>query len=392
VVTEIVLAFVLLVAAVLLMRSFAHLLDIDPGFDASNVLTAGLPLGHVEHRDPAELTAYLDAIRDAVSAVPGVRAVAMTSALPLQGWSYGVPYTVAGREVVDRPNRRRAFVKTISPSYVDALGIKLLAGRGLSDNDTPSAPLVAVINETFARREFQDEDPIGRRILAQTLVPGETQLGPEVSWEIVGVIAGEKVTGPGDAISAGMYVSNRQSPTYDVHLIVRAGIPPLLLGKAVQSAVQRVDSNQALSDVRTLEQIVHDSILGNRVMSMLLAIFAGVALLLAVVGIYGVMAFTTAERAHEMGIRAALGAGAAHLRGLIVRAGLRMTLIGLLVGLFVTVPATDLMASILYGVESDDPLTIAVVAVTLLAVAGLACLLPAWRMAKTAPIEALRSS
>ena len=232
VVAEIALAFVLLVASGLLMRSFFKLLDIDPGFDATNVLTAGLPINQEQHPDPAELNAYLASIRAAVEAVPGVRETAMTSALPLQGWGYGVPYSIAGRALKDRANRRPAFFKIVSPSYFDALGIKLLAGRVLSDNDTAGAPPVALINETLAKREFPDEDPIGRRILVREIVPGKTEFGQEIAWEIVGVIAGEKITGLGDEISAGMYVSNQQSPTYGINLIVRAGVPPQSLQKS----------------------------------------------------------------------------------------------------------------------------------------------------------------
>ena len=389
--SQIALAFVLLVGSGLLMRSFVNLLDIDPGFDPTDVLTAGLPLTQGQDGDPVALNAYLDSIRAAVAAVPGVRSVAMTSALPLQGGGFGAPYAIADREAVPRPDRRRVLVKMVSPSYVEALGIRLLAGRGLSDNDTASAPPVALINETFARREFPDVDPIGRRILVQAIVPGRTELGPEVAWEIVGVVGGEKITGLGDPISATMYVSNRQSPTYDVHLIVRADVPPQGLEKAIRSAVTGVNSGQALSDVRTLEQIVHQSTLGNRVVNTLLMMFAAIALLLAGVGIYGVMAYTAAQRFHEMGIRAALGASAWHLRRMIVRGGLRITLVGLAMGLAGTLAATRGMASILYGVEADDPLTIAVVAAVLCGVSGLACVVPAWRITKGEPMEALRS-
>ncbi len=265
VVAEVALAFVLLVASGLLMRSFFKLLDIDPGFNATNVLTAGLPINQEQHPDPVELNAYLASISAAVEAVPGVRETAMTSALPLQGWGYGVPYSIAGREIADPANRRPAFFKIVSPSYFDALGIKLLAGRVLSDNDTAGAPPVALINETLAKREFPDEDPIGRRILVREIVPGKTEFGQEIAWEIVGVIAGEKITGLGDEISAGMYVSNQQSPTYGINLIVRAGMPPQSLQRAVRSAVDRVNRDQALSDVRTLEQIVDQSMLANRV-------------------------------------------------------------------------------------------------------------------------------
>ncbi len=390
VVAEIALAFVLLVASGLLMRSFFKLLEIDPGFDATNVLTAGLPISQEQHPDPVELNAYLAAISASVEAVPGVRETAMTSALPLQGWGYGVPYSIANREFMDPASRRRAFFKIVSPSYFDALGIKLLAGRMLSDSDMAGAPPVALINETLAKREFPDESPIGRRILVREIVPGKTEFGQEIAWEIVGIIAGEKINGLGDAISAGMYVSNQQSPTYGINLIVRASMPPQSLQRAVRSAVDRVNRDQALSDVRTLEQIVDQSMLANRVSSTLLTGFSSIALLLAAVGIYGVISYTAAQRTHEMGIRAALGASAGHLRKLIFQGGMRLAVIGLSIGLIGTIPATDVLSSMLYGVGTYDPLTIVVVAAMLSGVAGFACFLPAWRITKADPMEALR--
>ncbi len=390
VVAEVALAFVLLVASGLLMRSSARLLEIDPGFDARNVLTAGLPVTREEHPDLVELNAYLASIRAAVDAVPGVRATALTSALPLQGWGYGVPYSIVGRDAMRRADRPPAFFKIVSPSYFHALGIKLLAGRVLTDRDLAGGPPAAVINDTLARREFPGEDPIGRRILVREIVPGRTDFGRPIAWEIVGVIAAEKITGLGDEISAGMYVSNAQNPTYVVNLIVRAGVSPQSLQKAVRSAIDSVNSEQALSDVRTLEQIVDQSMLANRVTSTILAVFAAIALALAAVGIYGVIAYTAAQRTHEMGIRAALGASGGNLRRLIFLGGMRLTSIGLLIGLVGTDATTRAMSSMLYGVGNDDPLTIAVVGIVLFGVAGVACFLPAWRITKADPMEALR--
>jgi putative ABC transport system permease protein len=187
-----------------------------------------------------------------------------------------------------------------------------------------------------------------------------------------------------------MYVSNQQSPTYGINLIVRADVPPQSLQRALRSAVDRVNRDQALSDVRTLEQIVDQSMVANRVTNTILSAFACMALLLAAVGIYGVISYTAAQRTREMGIRAALGASAGSLRTLIFRGGMRLTLLGLVIGLTATIPATDVMSSMLYGVASYDPLTIAVVAVVLAGVAGVACLLPAWRITKADPLEALR--
>jgi putative ABC transport system permease protein len=390
VVAEIALAFVLLVASGLLLRSVLKLLHIDPGFNATNVLTANLPINQEQHPDPVELNAYLASISAAVEAVPGVRATAMTSALPLQGWGFGVPYSIAGREASTRANRRPAFFKIVSPSYFDALGIKLLAGRVLSDKDMAGGPPVALINETFAKREFPGEDPIGRRIVVREIVPGKTELGQEIAWEIVGVIAGEKITGLGDEISAGMYVSNRQSPTYSINLVVRAGMPPQSLQRGIRSAIDGVNRDQALSDVRTLEQIVDQSMLANRVTSTILVVFAAIALLLAALGIYGVISYSAAQRTHEMGIRAALGASAGNLRALIFLGGMRLTLIGLLIGFLGTDAATRVMSSMLYGISNDDPLTIAGVAAGLFGVSGLACFLPAWRVTKGDPMDALR--
>jgi len=390
VVAEIALSFVLLVASGLLMRSFVKLLDVDPGFKAAKVLTAGLPVDQGQHPDPIELNAYLDSITAAVEAVPGVRETAITSALPLQGWGYGVPYAITGRELTDRASRRSAFFKIVSPSYFHALGIRLLAGRVLSGRDLAGGPPVTLINETLARREFAGEDPIGRRILVRELVPGKTDYGEQIAWEIVGVIAGEKITGLDDDISAGMYVSNRQSPTYAVNLIVRTDVPPHSLRKAVRSAVDAVNKDQALSDVRTLEEIVAQSMAANRVTSTILAVFASMALLLAAVGIYGVVSYTAAQRTRELAIRAALGASAANLSTLIFRGGMRLTLTGLIVGLIGTDVTTRVISAMLYGVANDDPLTIAVVAAVLFGAAGLACLVPAWRVTKADPMEALK--
>jgi putative ABC transport system permease protein len=269
------------------------------------------------------------------------------------------------------------------------LGIKLRAGRVLSDQDTAGAPPVALINETLARREFPNGDPIGHRIVAQSIVPG-AGLGPEIAWDIVGVVAGEKITGLGDEISAGIYVSNQQSPTYGINLIVRAGMLPQSLQKAVRSAVDRVNTGQALSDVRTLEQIVDQSMLGNRVSSTLLGAFASIALLLAVVGLYGVISYAVAQRTHEMGIRAALGASAGRLRWLILLSGMRLTLIGLAIGFAGAFVVMHEISSMLYGVDVHDSLTFAVVAAVLSGVAGLACVLPARRITKVDPLEALR--
>jgi putative ABC transport system permease protein len=390
VVAEIALAFVLLVGSGLLMRSLFSLLDVDPGFDSTNVLTAGLPIAQTQHPDPTELNAYIDSIQAAVESVAGVQETAVTSVLPLRGWGYGMPFQIANRESVDRANRGGGFFKMVSASYFQTLRIQFRAGRSLSERDMAGAPPVVVINETLAKREFPDEDPIGQRILVEQIVPGKTELGEEIPWEIVGVIADEKVGGLNDDESGGLYVSNRQSPVYNISLVVRAGMEPLSLQRAIRAAVDTVNPDQVISDFRTLEQIKEQSVGGNRVQSTLLGVFAAIALLLAAIGIYGVISYGVAQRTQEMGIRAALGASAGSLLGLVFRGGMRLTLIGLAIGLAGSLLVTRVMASMLYGVGARDPVTFALVALVLAIVAALASYLPARRVTQVDPSVALR--
>ena len=390
VVAEVALAFVLLVGAGLMMRSVFSLLEVDPGYDSSNVLTAALPIATTQYPDPVGLNAYVDSIRAALEAAPGISGVAMTTALPLQGWGYGMPYQVAGRDLVDPARRPAAFFKIVTPSYFATLGINLRTGRTLSEADTAGAPPAAVINETFAKREFADVNPIGQRLLVQQIIPGQTGLGEEIGWEIVGVIADEKIGGLDDTGSGGMYVSYRQSPNYGLRLAVRGAIDAATLQGTVRAAIDSVNKDQALSRVLTLEQIERDSMSAQRVQSILYGVFATIALLLAAVGIYGVISYSVVQRTHEMGIRAALGASGGALRQLVFHGGMRLALIGLAVGLAAALGVTRVMASILSGVSPRDPVTLAVVAVVLAVVAAVACLIPAQRVTRVAPNSALR--
>jgi putative ABC transport system permease protein len=390
VIAEVALAFVLLVGSGLLLRSLFAVLAVDPGFDATNVFTASLPIAQAQHPDPAELNQYLKSIREAVDAVPGVRETALTSALPLQGWGYGMPYLAAGTEVIDRSNRRGGAFKIVTPSYFQALGIQLAAGRALQETDVAGAPPVMVVNETLAKTEFPNVDPIGQHILVQEIVPGKTELGAEIPWEIVGVIKDEKLSSLNDRPTSAMYVAMEQSPVYFASLLARAAVDPETLEKAVRAAVASVNKDQALANVRTLQQITDGSVVANRIQTTLLAVFAGMALLLAAVGIYGVIAYAVTQRTHELGIRSALGASAGSLQTLVFRSGMKLAGIGLAIGLALSLGLSRLMQAILFGVGARDPLTIVAVAVVLAAVAAAACFVPARRATKVDPIVALR--
>jgi putative ABC transport system permease protein len=391
VVAEVALAFVLLTGAGLLIRSFFEMQQADTGVDSTNVLTAGLPLSDKLYPDPVRLDSYLREIESNLQSLPTVRDVAFTSALPMQGWGYGMPFQIASQPTVDRANRQACFFKMVTPSYFRAVGMRLRKGRGLSDRDVPGAPPVTVVNETMARKYFPNQEPIGQRILVQKIIPGKTQLGPEIPWEVVGVVADERVTNfDNKRDNPGMYVTNEQSPVYFGGLVVRAAINPAGLEKAMRKAVYDANKNQPLTDVKTLERIKTETMAGDQLRSLLLGVFAAIALLLSAVGIYGVISYSVAERTGEIGIRGALGASRGNLLGLILRHGIWMTLTGLVIGLLGALGLTRLMATLLFGVGAWDPLTIATVTGILICIGMLACYVPARRATKVDPMVALR--
>jgi len=391
VIVELAMAFILLTGAGLLIRSFFRMQDVDPGFDSTNVLTAGLPVPETRFAGPLELNNYLRQLSTSLESMPGVTDVALTSALPMQGWGYGMPFLIAGRPFVDRANRKPCFFKMVSPSYFRALGMKIEKGRVLGDHDSKGSSPVTVINHTMARKYFPGEDPVGQRILVQEIVPGKTQLGPEIPWEVVGIVADEKVSNIDDkSDNPGMYVTNEQSPVFEQALVIRSAIPPSRLQEALRRAVHALNKDQVLTEIKPLEQIKAESMGANRLRSVLLTLFAAMALLLAAVGIYGVIAYSVAQRSHEMGIRAALGAGMADLLSLVLRGGIAITAAGLALGVAGALLLSQLLASLLFGVGSKDPATFAIVAGVLAAVALLACYIPAHRAARADPMIALR--
>ena len=390
VVVEVSLAFILLVGSGLMMRTFFGLMNAESGFDATNTVTVGLPMPQKRFPDPRQLNAYLHEVRAAVEAVPGVVETALSCSAPMQGTCYGMAMLVAGRPMVDRSNRDGGFYKIVSPSYFTAMRLKLLKGRALSDRDSKGAAPVLVINDRLAKRYFPDQEPLGQHILIQEIVPGKPVLGDEISWEVVGVVASEKIGGPRDDQSAGVYVSNEQSPVYGMTLIVRSKLNPLSLANAIRAAIHSVGKDQALGDFRTVDQIKDQALAGNRLQATLMGIFAGVALLLAALGIYGVISYSVEQRTHELGIRAALGASKQRLLRLVLLRGLALTAIGLAIGLAGSLAVTRQMKSILFGVGAQDPATMIEVAAILAAVAVIACYIPSRRATKADPMVALR--
>jgi putative ABC transport system permease protein len=388
VVTEVALAFVLLSGALLLVRSFYGLQQVDPGFETTNVISMWLPMTDEQYPDAGRAVNHVNQVMEKAASVPGMREVAVTTARPLDGWGYGMPFLVEGQQV-DRAKRPGCFFKMVSPSYFRTIGMKLRKGRGLADTDKRGAPPVTVINETMATRYFKGQEPIGKRIFIQEIVTARHELGPEVAWQVVGVVADEKVDSLDDS-SPGVYVPYQQSPTVPVAMLVRGAMDPSRLLKSVESAIWQINKNQAFDDIKTLDQLKTESLGGNRLRTVLLGIFAGLALLLTAIGIYGVISYSVAQRTHEMGVRAALGASAWDQLRLVLGSGMALTAMGLAIGTAGALALTRLLGSLLFGVSPRDPWTLVSVGAILAAVSLLACYAPARRAMKVDPTVALR--
>jgi putative ABC transport system permease protein len=389
VVSEIAVAFVLLSSAGLLMRTLDRLQNVDAGFDSTNVVAMNMQMSHVQYPDAERIATYQEQVLEKVAAVPGVRSAALTSALPLNGWSDGMPFQVQGQEEVEIARRHSAGLKSVTPAYLSAIGMRLLRGRWIAESDTARTQPVIVVNETFAHRFLSDADPIGRTIRIEQIIPGEPALGPEIPWQVIGIVADEKSNGLAD-ISAGMYTPMKQNPNLGVSLVVRSQIDSSAVIKPVVNAIHSVNGDQAVNEIHTLEEIKAESMGDNRMRAVLLGIFAGLALLLAAIGVYGVISYSVAQRTREMGVRAALGATRGAQLALVLKSGLTLTAIGLVIGLAGTLAVASLLKSVLFGVTAHDPSTLALVSVALGLVALAACYIPAYRATRVDPMVALR--
>jgi putative ABC transport system permease protein len=392
VVTEVALAFMLLAGAGLLIRSFFRTQIVDTGYDSTNVVTADLPIPERGFQSADEFRLYIQRITDAVGAVPGVRDVSLTSSLPTRGWGYGMPFQIVGAKFLDVANRPDCFFKMVGPTYFKTLGIRLTRGRLLNEHDVAGAPPAAIINETMAKKFFANDNPVGKRILVEEIAFAATKLGPEIPWEVVGVVADEKVGGleSDNSYSPGMYVTNAQSPQLGQSLVVRGRTESTLLQRSIRDAISGVNKDQVISNMRTLDQLKVDSTAGARFATILMGIFASVALLLAAIGLYGVISYSVIQRTREIGIRTALGANPANIRTLVLRSAMTLTGLGLLIGVGGALGLTQFLSSMLFNTGKYDPMTFVSVAAVLALVSLLACLIPARRAMRVNPIIALR--
>ncbi len=385
VVSEVAMALVLLIGAALLMKSFMRLLDVAPGFNPDNVLTLEIQLADLEpsrYAREEERTKFFQQLMDRLEAVPGVEKAGGVLSLPLSGAFESTDLILEGQESTPDAQRPEADYTVVTPNYFETLQIPLLQGRQFNTHDRKDSPGVIVINDILAQRLWPSQNALGKRF----------RIGfEERQREVIGVVGSIKQTTLDAEVRPAMYMPHQQSPNSGMTVLVRTRGEPLAMAAAVREEVRALDRDVPVTQVQTMERVVGASVAQPRFSMLLVGLFAGLALVLSAVGIYGVMAYSVSRRAHEIGVRMALGASAREVLKLVLKDGMTLALAGIGVGLLGAFALTRLMASFLFDVSAKDPGTFATVAVFLAVVAFIACYIPARRATKVDPLIALRN-
>jgi putative ABC transport system permease protein len=379
VITQVALALALLMGSGLLVRSLSRLLATDPGFRPEGVLTAQVALPRLTYDTPEKVQGFYDALLDRLRATPGVQGAAVVAFLPFGGPIDSSPFSVVGREAPRDGEQPHANYNVVSDDYFRAMGVRLVRGRGFAPGDARGAPAVAVVDEELARRHFPGEDPIGKRIRQMD------------DLEIVGVVANVAPGALGETPHPTIYYPLRQRGTGGAGVVVRGTLPPPAAARLVRTAVADLDRQLPVHDLRVMQERVVESLGARRLAVAVLAGFAGVALALAVLGIYGVLSYSVSQRARELGIRTALGARTQDVVSLVLGRGARLTALGLGAGALLFLALGRALSALLYGVSPRDPVTFAGGIALLGAVALFASWLPARRAARVDPVTALRA-
>ncbi|MGH9831801.1 MAG: ABC transporter permease [Blastocatellia bacterium] len=380
VVAETALALMLLVGAGLLIRSFIQLQRVDPGFNPRNVLTAVVTLPSAAYPD-GQVRGFYSQLLDRVKTLPGAQSAAAVSSLPLAGFDTDTGFVIEGRPAPAPDQRPVAWISSVTHDYFRTMGMRLIAGREFTEHDNGNAAKVVIISEATARRHFPNEDPIGKRI-------GNGR--PDGWREIIGVTTDVKHFGLSQDARVSMFFPHQQRPSRRMNIVLRTATDPASLTSTLRGAVTAMDRNLAVSNIDTMEEITAQSIGQERFTLLLLGMFAALALLLSMAGIYGVMSYAVAQRTREIGVRMALGAEAGNVLRLVIGQGMLLALIGVGIGLAGSLALSRLMKTMLFGVSATDPLTFIGVGALLALVALVACYVPARRAAKVDPMIALR--
>jgi len=384
-IAETALALVLLVGAGLMMKSLYLLMRVDPGFRPDRVLTMEVNLSRVRYPNDAVQSAFWSQAVDRIRAIPGVEAAAVGTVIPLTFNHSRGDITIEGRPIPNYGEFPHPDEHVVSSGYCTALGIPLLRGRVFDDSDREGTPPTALVNETLARKFWPAGDAVGKRFLLG-------HPGPDNKWvTIVGVVGDTRLYGLASPPRLEIYLPYRQQPTSDMNFVIRAAADPAALTTAVRAAIAGVDKDEPPFAIAPMRQLVEQSAPLRRLTLIGLAIFSALALLLAAIGVYGVISYSVARRTQEIGIRMAIGARPASVLWMVLREGLRLAAAGAAIGTVIAFGASRAIATLLYGVTPADPLTYAVVATVLLAVAALACYVPARRAMNCDPMTALRS-
>jgi putative ABC transport system permease protein len=390
VVAEFALALILLAGAGLVIHSFWKLSRVDLGFRQDHILTFYLPITNDRFASPELNNAFYRQLIDKIGALPGITAVSASTGMPIIGVYFGMPFNLAGQAVDDPSSRPGAGFNMVTPEYFRTFGIRMITGRTFTEQDVAGAVPVAVVNETFLKKYLSKVDPLTQRVVVEQLIPGVTKLGPPIEWQIVGVYHDVHNGGVRREGFPEIDVPFWQSPWPQAGLAVRTFGDAAGMTKSITAVVHTVDPELPLDQVKTMDQLVHESLASDRFSTVLFGSFAALALLLAAIGIYGVMSFAVAQRTHEIGLRIALGAGPQQVLRLVLREGMLLALIGLGVGLGGTYFVGRLMKTVLYQVNAIDPAAISAVTAVLLLSALLACYIPARRATRVDPMVALR--
>jgi len=381
VVGEIAISLSLLVGAGLLIKSFWLLIHVNPGFQTQHVLTARLSLNGPRYSDPAHRVGFWQELEGRIAGLPGVEAVGATSELPMTGQHSDGPFHIPGR-TYGPSEFDDAYFRQVTPGYLAAMRIPLLTGRWLDRRDNANSPGTVLVNQAFVKRFFQGQEVLGKRL--------ELIGDPKPSREIVGVVGDIRHTALSDPEQPEMYVAYAQNAPPAMNLIVRATGNPGILTSGLRQAVTEIDKEETVSSVRSMDEIVESSVSQPRFSSLLVGVFAVLALLLAAIGLYGVMAYSVSQRTNEIGVRMALGAKRNDVLKMIVSQGMKLAFAGIAAGLAGSLVFGRLLESVLYQVKPTDPFTIVGVSLVLSGVALLANYIPARRAAKVDPIVALR--